>query len=74
MNAISKLFSSKNKTDNRNESRHVTQRSDWCPYLGHVPYFAPKRTKSRAQGLGSRQVAGVPGVSGSSAQRPRTRS
>lgn len=23
----------------------VVQRPDSCPYLGHVPYFAPKLTK-----------------------------
>lgn len=27
----------------------VDERSDSCPYLGHVPYFAPKLAPSREQ-------------------------
>lgn len=26
---------------------HVTQRADWSPYLGHVPYFAPKAERRK---------------------------
>lgn len=27
----------------------VDEREDSCPYLGHVPYFAPKLASSREQ-------------------------
>lgn len=27
-------------------SMHVTDRPNWTPYLGHVPYFAPKHAGS----------------------------
>ena len=29
----------------------VEERAGSCPYLGHVPYFAPKLTSSREQSL-----------------------